>query len=81
MILNTMTQVPWIQWVGAIVIAATEDYNQAKKMMLRSAPGFNDRMEWAGLIGEYQSDACVMAWVFMRTGDELLDRDLVNLWC
>ena len=76
--LNTTTQAPWIQWTGGIVIAATEDYDHARKLMLRSTPGFTDRMEWTRLIGEWQDGACAMAWVFMRTGDESLGRDLAT---
>lgn len=76
--LNTTTQAPWVQWMGGVVIAATEDYDNARELMLRSTPGFTDRIEWARLIGEWQNDACAMAWVFMRTGDESMGHDLAT---
>ena len=68
----------FLHWLSGIVHVATEDYDTARALMLRSTPGFDDRKEWSRLIGERQEDACVMAWVFMHTGDQTLGRDLAT---
>lgn len=68
---------PFARWISGIVFAIDEDYGQAREMLLSAEPGYADRSQWARLLGERQEDACVVAWVFMRTGDEELGLELL----
>jgi TolB-like protein len=68
---------PFARWVSGLVFAIDEDYGRAREMMLSAEPGYADRSQWAKLLDERLQDACVIAWVLMRTGDEALGRELL----
>jgi tetratricopeptide (TPR) repeat protein len=78
---NSLTapdQPPGTQWTGGIVRFFTKDYDGARQAMLRSYPGYYDPQQWPSLFEEGRDDACIMAWVFMHTGDQSLGRDLAT---
>jgi TolB-like protein/Tfp pilus assembly protein PilF len=68
---------PWARWESGLVLAIDKDYDRARELMLDAEPGYADRNQWARLLNERQQDACVIAWVLMRTGDDALGRELL----
>jgi len=68
---------PWARWESGLVFAIDKDYDRARELMLGAEPGYADRNQWSRLLNERQQDACVIAWVFMRTGDDALGRELL----
>jgi len=68
---------PWARWKSGLVLAIDKDYDRARELMLGAEPGYTDRNQWARLLNERQQDACVIAWVLMRTGDDALGRELL----
>jgi len=64
-------------WSSGVVFAVDEDYERARSLMLRSQPAYADQNQWARLIEEDKQDACEIGWVFMKTQDGQLGRDLL----
>ena len=60
-------------------IEATEgDLQRARDIYLAQIPGWMIAEQWTGLINQYPSDACIVSWLLMRTGDEPLGRRLLD---
>jgi len=62
----------------ATVEAAEGDLQRARDIYLAQLPGWMIPEQWTGLINQYTSDACMVSWLLMRTGDEPLGRRLLN---
>ncbi len=62
----------------AAVEATEGDLQLARNIYLTQLPGWLIPEQWAGLINQYTSDACIVSWVLMRTGDEPLGRRLLD---
>ena len=54
------------------------DLQRARDIYLTQLPGWMVPEQWTTLINQYSTDACLVSWVLMRTGDEPLGRRLLN---
>ena len=64
-------------WLGVLEFSLG-DYDHARKIYLTAAPGWLDPGKWQDLLGQYPSDGCRVAWVFIKTGDVELGQQLVQ---
>jgi TolB-like protein/Tfp pilus assembly protein PilF len=65
--------------ISLAYIDSTEgDPQQTLDIFLAKFPGWMIPEQWTGLINQYTSDACMVSWLLMRTGDEPLGRRLLN---
>jgi hypothetical protein len=55
-----------------------EDWDSARELILTASPGFADSAQWAGLISDSMGNACTMAQVFIKTGDEGKAKQLID---
>ena len=68
----------WPLWLAGTIYAVNSDYQKARELMLSPVSPYDDMNEWPRLVTEFGDDACEIAWVFMKTGDEELARNLLT---
>jgi TolB-like protein/Tfp pilus assembly protein PilF len=61
----------------AQISATIGDLAKARDIYLAANPGWQVETEWAALINEYPTDACIVAWLFLRAGDEAIGEALL----
>ena len=76
--LSSPSSYPFTRWLSGIVYAIDADYDRARELMLSAEPGYAHSDQWARLLDERQQDACVIAWVFMNSGDDVLGLELLT---
>jgi len=62
----------------AAIEAAEGNMKRAREIYLAQLPGWIIPEQWTTLINQYTTDACLVSWVLMQTGDELLGRQLLD---
>jgi TolB-like protein/Tfp pilus assembly protein PilF len=68
---------PWPLWMAGVIYATNGDYQKARELMLSPGRPYDDVDEWPKLLTDFGDDACDIAWVLMKTGDEELARNLL----
>ena len=71
--------VPGFQNVFGWVYLLNQDYQNARQSYSVALPRFFDRSTWRSGIEENPGNGCFMAYVMLRTGDEELSTDLLNM--
>ena len=62
----------------AFLALALGDIQLSREIYLTSVPGWLEPGQWPELVENYRSDACLVAWVLMNTGDEKLGSALLR---
>ena len=62
----------------ATVALSLGDINRAREIFLSAVPGWLDPDQWQSLLGLYQTNGCLVAWILVNTGDEELGQQLLE---
>ncbi len=54
------------------------DLQRARGIYLAASPGWMVSEQWTGLINQYPTDACLVSWLLLGTGEEALGRGLLE---
>jgi len=55
-----------------------DDKSHAREFFLSAQPGWLEPDQWTDLISRSENDGCLVAWIFMNTGDADLGRQLLQ---
>lgn len=69
---------PDSQWESGLLFAAVENDDQAREIFLRVDPRYLDREQWSDILNGGAEDVCFVGLTLMRTGDEMLGRELLS---
>lgn len=70
--------VPDLLRLAGIVELMLGDEERARELLIEGNPGWLDKAKWPGLIPTANADGCLVAWVLLQTGEEVLGRDMLR---